>query len=605
MTAKRFPLLVLAVALLAGLLYLPTLHYPLVWDDSDIITNNTLIRSTTPFAYFGKSFWAGGPTTSLGQDPYYRPLTNFTLWLDYHVGNGKPVVFHLHNLLMFSLLTALLILLLARLLHSRRAALFGGLLFAVHPLHSEVVSYVSGRTDLLMALWIVVSAYAFARLTAQAASHRPHKRQATGNSPRSASRLTEVAKSPGQPLVSRNETGAVPDFAQFAVRSPQSAVLWSALALIAFALACFAKETALLFPIVALGWLLLTRTRTRLMTVTVVGLFAVAVLYVASRTSVLHTLAVFRAPESLARLLLLSLNSFGLNCGLLLIPFVPRLFYESSLLNNPSLLTLLGVLALGLPLILWRRLDSIARVGYFWLLLFLLPFASLVSLGPVGRLSLLPGIGVLLLALPPSSREHSRRLAPGLVVGLLVYCLALGTALVHRNRNWESESLLFTKMTIEAPSNVAGHFNLATVYDHAGNRDLAANEYRAALRIRPDLAVAHNNLGTIEQAANQPESALVHFQEAVRLQPDYPQAHNNLAILLRAGSDTPGAIREFRKAIELRPDDAGALYNLARIYFAGHDFALAAPLLDNAARLHPDDPRIRALQSQVRDSLTH
>jgi len=579
MTARRFPLFVLAVALLAGLLYLPTLHYPLVWDDTDIITNNSLIRSSNPFAYFGKSFWAGGPTTSLGQDPYYRPLTNFTLWLDYHAGGGKPVVFHLHNILMFSLLTALLMLLLARLLHSRLAALFGGLFFAVHPLHSEVVSYVSGRTDLLMSLWIVVSAYALARLL----SHSP-----------TANRQPQTKARNPQPSVRA---------LHFAVRS--SPLLWSVLALLAFALACFAKEAALLFPIVALLWLFLTRTRTRLVTGTVIGFFVVAALYVAARTSALHTLAVFRAPESIARLLLLSLNGFGLNCGLLLAPFVPRLFYESSLLNGLSLFTLLGVLAVGLPLLLWRRLGSIARIGYSWLLLFLLPFASLVFLGPAGRLSFLPGIGALLLALPPASSDRNRRLFPGPVIGLLVYCLALGTVLVYRNCNWQSESTLFTRMVAEAPSNVAGHFNLATVYDHAGNHDLAANEYRAALRLEPDLAVAHNNLGTIEQAANQPESALVHFQEAVRLQPDYPQAHNNLAILLRGEGDTPGAIREFRTAIELRPDDAGALYNLARIYFGERDFVLASPLLDDAARLRPDDPRIRTLQSQVRDSLKH
>jgi Flp pilus assembly protein TadD len=570
MTAKRFPLSILLVALLSALLYLPTLRYALVWDDADIITNNSLIRSNNPFAYFGKSFWAGGPTASLGQDPYYRPLTNFTLWLDYHAGNGKPMVFHLHNLLMLSLLTALLMLLLARLLNSRRAALFGGLLFAVHPLHSEVVSYVSGRTDLLMTLWIVVSAYAFARLTAQTASYKPQ-------------------------TASRNP--------QTAVRSPQPAVLWSVLALLAFALACFAKETALVFPIVALAWLLLARGRTRLMTGTVIGYFVIAVLYFVARTSVLHTLAVFRAPDSLARLLLLSLNSFGLNCGLAIMPFFPRLFYGGSALNAFSLLTALGLMFLVLPISLWRRTPLAASVGHFWLVLFLLPFASLVSLGPVGRLSFLPGIGLLLLLLAPAAGLKNKRAAGWLAFGLLAYALACGVTLLARNHNWQSEATLFSRMVTEAPSNVAGHFNLATVYDHAGNRDLAAGEYRAALRIRPDLAVAHNNLGTIEQAANQPESALVHFQEAVRLQPDYPQAHNNLAILLRSGGDTPGAIREFRKAIELRPDDAGALYNLARIYFAESDFVLASPLLDNATRLRPDDPRIRVLQSQVRDSL--
>lgn len=590
MTSNRFPLFLLLVAAVAALVYLPTLRYPLVWDDTDIIANNSLIRGNNPFIYFSNSFWAGSPALSLGRDPYYRPLTNFTFWLDYHAGGGKPLPFHLHNILIFCLLTALLILLLARLTRSRRAALFGGLFFAVFPLHSEVVSYVSGRTDLLMSLWIVVTAYAFARLTTQTTSHKP---QAADRGPRAADR---------KPLSADRNPQTPVRTSQSAVRTSQSAVLWSLLSLLAFALACFSKETALAFPVIALVWFALLKDKTRLQTATVLGFFLVAIIYLYARFSVLHSLSVFNAPSSVSGLLLHSLNSFGLNCGLQVAFFLPRLFFEARLFNGPSLFTLLGVLALVVPLLFWRRLSLAGRIGYVWLVVFLLPFASLVSLGPVGRLNFLPGVGVLLFALPGPS---GHRLAPGRIVGLLVAVLALGMVLNYRNRYWQSESALFTRMTAEAPSSVAGHFNLATVHDRQGNRDLAAREYRAALRLQPDIAAAHNNLGAILQAANEPDSALLHYREAVRLAPGYPQAHNNLAIMLRAAGDTRGAIAEFQRAIELRPDDVSALYNLARIYFAGRDFDSASPLLDRAVRLRPDDARIRALVKEVQDSLRH
>lgn len=358
-----------------------------------------------------------------------------------------------------------------------------------------------------------------------------------------------------------------------------------------------------MFPVLILVWFALHREKTRLQTATVLGFFLVAVVYLYARFSVLHTLAVFKAPSSVAGLLLHSLNSFGLNCGLQVAFFFPRIFFEARLFNGISAFTALGAVVLLLPLFLWRRLWLAALLGYVWLVVFLLPFASLMSLGPAGRLSFLPGIGILLLALPRSSEQPGRKLAPGRIVSLLVAALALGMVLNYRNKVWQSESALFTRMVAETPSSVAGHFNLATVHDREGNRELAATEYRAALRLQPDIAAAHNNLGAILQSASELDSALFHYREAVRLQPGYPQAHNNLAILLRAAGDTRGAIAEFQRAIELRPDDASALYNLARIHFAGRDFESASPLLERAVRLRPDDARIRALAKEMQDSL--
>ncbi len=121
-------------ALVAFFLYLPALRYALVFDDLSLLS-------------------AEGPR-SLGTVLMpYRPVRYLSYRLDYWLGGGEVWVYHLVNILVHSLLCALSVVLAYRLGARRWTLVLAGLLPATHPLAVEAVAYVSGRRDLLAALF--------------------------------------------------------------------------------------------------------------------------------------------------------------------------------------------------------------------------------------------------------------------------------------------------------------------------------------------------------------------------------------------------------------------------------------------------------------------
>jgi len=95
-----------------------------------------------------------------GEGYYYRPLIALTYYLDYHFFGQHSKVLHLENVLLHVANTALLFRLASRLLSPKAAGapFFAALIFAVHPVNSEPVSWIAGRTDPLACLFILASA---------------------------------------------------------------------------------------------------------------------------------------------------------------------------------------------------------------------------------------------------------------------------------------------------------------------------------------------------------------------------------------------------------------------------------------------------------------
>ena len=94
-----------------------------------------------------------------------------------------------------------------------------------------------------------------------------------------------------------------------------------------------------------------------------------------------------------------------------------------------------------------------------------------------------------------------------------------------------------------------------------GRVDEAIAHYRKALEINPDFAEAHNNLGLALADRGRFDEAIAYYQKALEIKPDYAEAHNNLGTVL-AGTRLDEAITEYRKALETKPDFAEAHYNL-------------------------------------------
>ncbi|HXI02231.1 MAG TPA: hypothetical protein VNI57_03555, partial [Candidatus Saccharimonadales bacterium] len=144
-----------ALAVFAG-----TLRYPYLYDDVTEIRENSRVHRldeipsllTTEFVYGvrGKGF-------------VYRPVTAATIPPLVVAGRGSPAIFHGVNILLHVFISAMLAVALARLWRRRFPALAAGLLFAVLPIHTEAVAWISGRSELLQAAAGVAAWYCHLR----------------------------------------------------------------------------------------------------------------------------------------------------------------------------------------------------------------------------------------------------------------------------------------------------------------------------------------------------------------------------------------------------------------------------------------------------------
>ena len=130
-------------------------------DDCVVLTQNRFVQNgLAGIPAILNSDYAAGYTDKPGQlaAVRYRPLTLITFALEYHFFKLNPKVSHAINILLFVLLVVLLYrLFVAFFPFNPNAIWIGALVFAVHPIHAEVIANVKGRDELLAFLWIVLS----------------------------------------------------------------------------------------------------------------------------------------------------------------------------------------------------------------------------------------------------------------------------------------------------------------------------------------------------------------------------------------------------------------------------------------------------------------
>ena len=120
--------------------YLNTLQGKFVYDDTPAIKNNKDLLPETPWSQiFSHDFW-GGELSSNVSHKSYRPLCVATFRLNYMVHGLDPTGYHLVNVLLHGAVCMLYCYMCSVVSHSALLGLLAGLLFAVHPIHTEAVS---------------------------------------------------------------------------------------------------------------------------------------------------------------------------------------------------------------------------------------------------------------------------------------------------------------------------------------------------------------------------------------------------------------------------------------------------------------------------------
>jgi len=160
--------LFLLVSLLAGAVFLPALLGGWIYDDRPLIADNPYAQSFIWFTrWFTTDFWSVGEEmlNSASRIVYWRPLVTLTYALDWNLGGGSPLMFHVTNTIAHAAVGGLSFLLLRRWIGGGAAwpAVLAALLFALHPTKAESVAWISGRTDILCTLAIFLASAGFAR----------------------------------------------------------------------------------------------------------------------------------------------------------------------------------------------------------------------------------------------------------------------------------------------------------------------------------------------------------------------------------------------------------------------------------------------------------
>ncbi len=545
-----------AVALVALLLYLPTVRYGFVWDDRLLIVNDRFLDQANPIELFTKSFWTR-PDSSPGADDmsYYRPLANLSLYVDRKLWGLQPAGYHLTNVVINTAIVVFTCLLLWEMFGSVWLAGLGGLLAGIHPAMNCVVAFISNRTYLLALFFLIAGSYALLR------GRR--------------------------------------DRARFLPALFGGSLLLSTLAL----------EASVIYAVIAAAWLLVNRARYQQVRAWLAATAASAAAYLLLRLAIARV--PFTTPGSVIRWAVTEplriVNAFGQQLQLLVFPFNQKVIYvPADPFTGFSAYTVLGLLFLGLPLYTAIRLARLSAqsadragrfgwYGYLWMVLFLLPFAHLVFLGPAGRMLYLVAPGALILAAAWYQSTGHKRLTARVAFGTVVlYASLCAVQTLRRNPVWRDELSLSEAMVREAPASAVGHASYGLALFAAGRRAEATEQFRIVVQLDPNSVAPRVGLAHALMDQGDLPGAITELGEAVRLRPESPEMRNDLAVLFARSGRLDSAIAEYGEALRLNPNSEVTLCNLGYAYLQNGDSLKAIQYLKAVLRLNPGLSAVRA-----------
>ena len=525
---EKVSVLILA-AVIAFLIFGNGLGGDFVFDDTAVVKNRGDLKDSSYFLnLFVSPYHQNMPKTGL-----YRPFTMASYAVNHYLG-GSAFGFHLINILIHALNSFLVFWLVSYFLKSRVMAYVSFFLFLTHPIHTEAVTSIVGRAELLAFFWSILTIYFFTKK-------------------------------------------------------------YKLLAGLSFLLALWSKETALMilpillyldryFRLIHLQGLALqvdkSAARRLLFLAIPLGIYSIF-RYItlgkyffgdATTTIVENQLKfvgfferIFTALKVLAMYVWRLIWPIHLSADY----SYQRISVAGNILKSwEALLGAVILVGLVYLAVLFRKAVSNQTLG-FGAVLFLFPYLMISNLiQPVGtimgeRLMYFPSLGFvvllawLLVRFLKSARLNlfkDPRLSLKVFYVLLVAIVGFyGVRTVIRNNDWKDSRTLFNATVKESPTSLITRTALAGVHIRANEWEKAKEELEVAKGIHEDNSHLQNLLGIVADHEGDPVLAEKRFLRSIELNPDAINSYTNLAELYLKYGEYEQAAGSFLKVIEFYP----------------------------------------------------
>lgn len=446
--------------------------------------------------------------------------------IDYRIWGLNPFGFHLSNVLLHLFNTLLVFAFALKLSEERAASFFAAAIFAVHPAHTESVTFISARVDLLCAFFLLLSFHLYA-----------------------------FHPEPGYTRFGRG----------FGLRDILSMFL--------FLLALLSKEMAVTMPILlALYTWFFEKWGRR--TVRVAPYFVILALYVVFRVLGLKAFTGQHGLKADFLTVAFTASTAVLDyIRLLFFPYPLKAYY--SIFWQPSLsakvIAAIVLMLVSLAAVLWylNRDKKLQAFVILWTYISLLPVLNIGTLGEFSiaeRYLYIPSIGFsIFIGLFFSSLLKDKLAGKYAPYAFALLVVVLAVAAISRNSVWKDDVTFYSAMVKGAPESAIPHANLGHAYLRAGNVEGAITELGEASRLSGVNPVIHYELGALYIKTGRLNESVVELRAALEMKPDFVEAYNALGIAYAGLGENALALNAFESVLKYDPSSEVASANIARI----------------------------------------
>lgn len=511
-------------------------------DDNDLVRDNQYIKSglSKALVYFTNNIAIGG-----GQKwNSYRPIQMITYAIDYSMWGLNVIGYHLTNTLLHILVALAIYWFINILYGDNLLSLLTGALFVVNPLHTEAVTYISGRADSLSAMFFFLCLIFYIK----------------GAS----------SKRPGFYIL------VIPAYILAILSRENSLILPAALLLYHYTFGIKIK----------LKWFL------PILSVALVYIFLRATILKFSLSNITYTTTLLeRVPG-----FFVAMTDYT---RLLLLPFDLHSDYGVKVFSPGDPRVIVGIfisIFLLAYVIRKRKTHDLIFFSICWFFIFLLPQSNLYPINAymAEHWLYLPSVGFFLIMAKGLTFIYKTKKFGIFGVALMLILLTGNVYLtIKQNEYWREPISFFTRTLKYAPYDYVTYNLLGNAYEHVGRKDEAIAAYKKAIETNPNYEIPCYNLGTIYYQSGRKDEAIKLYEKAVAIKPSYADAYMNLGSAYYDTGRIPEAIAAYENAIKNNPSSVEAYYNLGVAYsktgkkaeaIAAYEKVLEIDSTDEAAR---------------------